>query len=397
MKTLLHGAKLVLPDQLMENGWLVIEDDMIFDYGTGETPTDGFDRTIDCNGCYLSPGFIDMHVHGASNCEFLDCTEEAIMTVLRTHLHAGTTTILPTVSSMSHERYLQFFDSFTPVYEKLPTMDDVPDVPGIHMEGPYLDGDVIGGMIKGNCRPVDLEQAELYLEKAPYIKRWTIACEYPDGMELGRRLERRGILASIGHSDATLQQVQEAFHNGYTSITHLYSSCSFYHRNGAYREGGIVEAAFLMKDIDVEMITDGCHLPKEFLQLIYGIKGPDHIALITDASRYTAIDVPEGELIRSDVPEQQPLYIENGVAVIEGGRCFAGSIALPNRLIRTITKIAGVDMVNAIRMASLTPARMLGIDTQVGSIKRGKRANLVVFDEDIEMRHVFVGGKEAAL
>jgi N-acetylglucosamine-6-phosphate deacetylase len=129
--------------------------------------------------------------------------------------------------------------------------------------------------------------------------------------------------------------------------------------------------------------------------MIYKIKGPDRIALVTDASRYTAIDVPQGQLLVNEAEEQPSVYIENGVAVIEDRTCFAGSISMGNRLVRTMTKIAEVDLPTAVRMAALTPARMLGMDSQIGSIARGKRANLVIFDDDINIENIFVGGVEA--
>jgi len=394
MKTVWKNVCLVLPNKLMDHGWLLTDGEHIADYGTGEAPATLADRVYDGEGKYLSPGFIDIHVHGAKGHEFYDKDEDAIETVLKTHLRFGTTTILPTVSAMRHERCLWFLKRFDGLFETLQKRNDIPDVPGIHMEGPFIDGDVIGGMIKGCCRPVNMEEAKQYLKiGARFIRRMTVACEMPHAYELGRLLDQMGISASIGHSNATLQQVQQAFDNGFHSITHLYSSCSFYHRNGPYREGGIVEAAFLMDDLDVEMIGDGCHLPKEFLQLIYKIKGEDHIALITDASRYTDLNVPEGQILHSDVEEQPNLYIENGVAVLESGKCFAGSICTTDRLIRTMTQIAGIPLCSAVKMATLTPARIVGIDSQVGSIARGKRANLVLFDHDIRIGHVIRRGE----
>ena len=393
MNTLIRNVRLVLPERVLQNGWLVISGSRISDYGTGPAPDGNYDQTIDGEGSFLSPGFIDMHVHGASGCEFYDEEPEAPETVLKTHLKFGTTTMLPTASAMRHERCVAFLKRIAERYEGMQDRSDLPDIPGIHMEGPFIDAEVLGGMIKGSCRPVDMQQAMEYLEIAPFIKRWTIACEFEHAHELGRILDARGIMAAIGHSNATLAQVYEAYDAGFRSITHLYSSCSSYHRNGAYREGGIVEAAFLMDEMDVEIIADGCHLPKEFLQLIYKIKGEDHIALVTDASRYTRLDVPEGQIIRSGVEEQPSLYIENGVAVLEGGACFAGSIATSDRLVRTMVKIAGISLCSAVKMASLTPARMIGIDGEVGSIRRGKRANLLIFDEDIRIRRIFKGGE----
>ncbi|MDD4083537.1 MAG: amidohydrolase family protein, partial [Sphaerochaetaceae bacterium] len=270
---------------------------------------------------------------------------------------------------------------------------DIPEIEGIHMEGPYCSGAALGAQDTKTYRDINYLEVEEYLDIYPRIKKWTVACERKGGMEFGKYLEKKGIIASIGHSNASLQQVFEAYDSGYHNITHLYSACSSYHRNGAYREGGIVEAAFLIDDMDVEMITDGVHLPKEFLQLIYKIKGPDHICMITDATRWAGVQLPEGTRKFADKECTTPIYIENGVALVENKSCFAGSIATYDRLVRTATKIAEIDLVDAIKMATLTPARIIGLDSEIGSIARGKRANLVLFNANIDIVHVFLRGR----
>ena len=261
------------------------------------------------------------------------------------------------------------------------------------MEGPYCSGEALGAQNTLTYRDPDFNEIEQYVALAPYIRKWTAAPEREGGMAFGRYCEKHGILASIGHSGATLSQVYQAWDNGYRSITHLYSACSSYHRNGAYREAGIVEAAWLIDDMDVEMITDGVHLPKEFLQLIYKIKGPDHISMITDAIRYAGVDVPDGSFVPYEDGQDSGVWIENGVALVPSRACFAGSIATFDRLVRTAAKIAGIGLVDVIRMSTLTPARMIGLDKEIGSISRGKRANLLMFDDDISIKHIILRGK----
>ena len=392
MRTLIKNTRLILPYEVLGDAWIILLNETIDDFGKGTPPEGDFDIVIDGDGDYLSPGFVDLHNHGGAGHEFYDESWEHVQEILRMHLRHGTTTLLATVPAMSHERYLGFLTRFNQMHPLMDAMIDAPDVPGIHMEGPFIDGNVLGGMVKGVCRDVSLKEADAYLALSPYIKRWTIACEKDHALELGRLLEKQGIMASIGHSDATLEQVYEAFDNGFHSVTHLYSSCSSYHRVGPYRVAGIVEAAFLMDQLDVEIIADGCHLPKEFLKLIYKIKGSDHIALISDASRYTGQDLPEDIVIKSDIPEQQNLYIHDGVAIIEDGSCFCGSIATGDRLIRSMVNLAGVDICSAVRMGALVPARMLQMENSIGSIGRGKRANLVLFDDNITTKHVFHAG-----
>lgn len=393
MKTLIRNVRLILPDRIISDAWLATDNGVINDFGSGPYPKAPFETTIEGNGAYLSPGFVDIHVHGGNGTCFHDGTEAAIMASLNTHLRGGTTTILPTLTSLSPERYVVCLELFSRLSSTFNDRYDIPNVAGIHMEGPFCSGEVLGAQDTETYRNVDYEEVERYLELYPGIKKWTAACERPGGMEFGKFLEKKGIVASIGHSNATLQQVMEAYASGYHNITHLYSACSSYHRNGAYREGGIVEAAFLIDDMDVEMITDGVHLPKEFLQLIYKIKGPEHICMITDATRWAGVLLPEGTKMLADEDGGASVYIENGVALVENRSCFAGSIATYDRLVRTAMKIAGIKLVDAVRMATLTPARTIGMDAEIGSIARGKRANLVLFNDDVEISYIFLRGQ----
>jgi len=394
MKTLIKNVNIILQDSILDEAWLVAQDGKIEDFGDGPYPKAPFDEVYDGGGDYLSPGFVDTHIHGANGYDFSDGNTDSILGVMRRELEGGTTSILPTLTSLPHQQYLKCFKAFNALLDKFDSMEDIPDFEGIHMEGPYSSGATLGAQDTTTYRDPDWKEIEQYMELAPYIKKWTAAPERTGGMEFGRFCERKGIVASIGHSNATLAQVFEAFDNGYKQVTHLYSACSSYHRNGAYREGGIVEAAWLLDDMDVEMITDGKHLPAEFLQLIYKIKGPDHISMITDSTRWGGMNVPEGTHAYFDPEHKQGVWIEDGVAFVENKSCFAGSIATTDRLVRTATKIAGIDLVDTIRMMCLTPARVNGFSDKVGSITRGKRANLVIFDEDVNIKAVFLQGKK---
>lgn len=270
----------------------------------------------------------------------------------------------------------------------------LPRLAGVHLEGPYFSQKERGAQDETIIRLPDAAEYERILEQAPCLRRWSIACELPGALELGERLHKRGIMASVGHSDATTAQVYEAFGRGFHSVTHLYSGCSVLHRNGPHREGGVVEAAFLIDEMDVEVIADGVHLPPDFLRLIYKIKGPEHIALITDSIRAGAADVPEGTVVYDDKEGRRPICIKGGVAVMPDGKNFAGSIATTSRLVRTMVQRAGVELTAAVRMAALTPARMLGMDAEIGSIAVGKRADLLLLDSGLQVQGVIRDGKQ---
>ena len=393
MRNLFRHFEIILPDRILHDAWLVTSEDRIDDFGFEPCPCGEFDSVVDGDGLYLSPGFVDTHVHGGRKHDFTDATKESALDIMRLHFNGGTTTMLATLTSVTHEKYLASFENFNSLIPSLSSMDDVPEFGGVHMEGPYCSGAALGAQNTATYRDPNFREMEQYLEMAPYIRKWTAAPERENGMAFGRFCEKHGIVASIGHSNATLGQVQEAWDNGYKCITHLYSACSSYHRNGAYREGGIVEAAWLIDGMNVEMISDGVHLPKEFLQLIYKIKGPEKISMITDATRYAGVDVPEGSFVPYEDGKKSGVWIENGVALVPDKSCFSGSIATYDRLVRTVHKIAGISLVDTIHMSTLTPASLVGLDGEVGSIARGKRANLVVFDEDINIKHIILRGK----
>ena len=391
MRRRIVHANLILPFEVCPDGWLLTENGVIADYGTGECPWPA-EETTDAAGAYLAPGFVDLHVHGGAGADFRDGDEASFLTALQAHLAGGTTTILPTLSSQSHGDMLKSIDVFNRLKDRNVEEMAIPHLAGLHLEGPYFSMEQKGAQNEELIRNPDFNEVEEVLERTPWIKRWAIACELPGANQLATLLKKRGITACIGHSNATTQQVREAFAHGFSCVTHLYSGCSVVHRNGPFREGGIVEAAFLMDDLDVEMIGDGIHLPPDFLKLIYKIKGPDRIALITDCIRAGACQVPDGTVAYDDREKTRPIYIESGVAIMPDRKNFAGSIATSSHLVRTVVTRANVDLAGAVRMAALTPARMLGMDDRIGSIARGKDADLLLLDNRLEIRKIWLKG-----
>ena len=240
-------------------------------------------------------------------------------------------------------------------------------------------------------RPEPKEYLSL-LERYPEIIRMTAAPELPGGLALGRELQRRGILASIGHSNATFDEVTRAVEAGYTHITHLYSATSGVKRINAYRVAGVIESALLLDELTVEAIGDGRHLPASLLKLIYRAKGPERMALITDAMK--AAGLPEGEYFVGSPEDGQRVIVEDDVAKLPDRSAFAGSVATMARVVRTAVQLAEIPLPDAVRMASATPARIIGADRIKGSLAEGKDADLVVFDEeDIGIKLTMVEGR----
>lgn len=388
MRVLLSNARLVLPDAIID-GSVVVEDAKIVDVVKAPKVSGTFDRTIDCNGLYLAPGFVEIHTHGAGGADFMDGTAEAYDTAILTHMAHGTTTILPTSLAASREEILRTIDAFRLAKERLQGRG--PNLPGLHLEGPYLCLEQSGAIDPKYIRPpVATEYEEFLAYGKGAIKRWTYAVELAGAKAFSERLCEEGILPSIGHSNAEYAQVLEAYTSGTTHVTHLYSAMSTITRRGGFRVSGVLESAFCIEDMTVEIIADGCHIPPELLHMVYRLKGVDTVALTSDSMRCAGEDVQES--ILGSLESGQRVIIEDGVAKMPDRTAFAGSIALDDRLIRVMTQEAGVPLYDAVRMMTLTPAKIIGLDKEIGSIEKHKQADLVLFDTDITVQGVMVGG-----
>jgi len=267
----------------------------------------------------------------------------------------------------------------------------IPNILGLHLEGPYFSMEQRGAQDPTYIKNPQREDYQEILNFSDDIVRWTAAPELPGAMKFGRELSKRGIVCSMGHSNAIYEDVVRAYENGYSMITHFYSGMSMVKRINSFRYSGIVESGYLIDDLFVEVIADGMHLPESLLKLIYKIKGPDKICLVTDSMR--AAGCGDGESILGNLVTGQKVIVEDGVAKLKDRSAFAGSVATADRLVRTMVQTAGVPLVDAVKMITLTPARAMGIDHKKGSLIPGKDGDIVVFDEDIQVKLVVVGGK----
>jgi len=336
-------------------------------------------------GQYLAPGFVEIHSHGAGGADFMDGTPEAFMTAAETHLRHGVTTLLPTCVAADFESLMQFLRVFKQVRSSR--------MPGVHLEGPYLHMEMRGAIDPRYIRNPDPAEYEALLELADGdIRRWTAAPELPGALAFGDTLVRRGILPSIGHTNADYAEITRAFDHGFTHFTHLYSAMSTITRRGGFRITGAIESAYILEDATAEAIADGCHLPPELLRLVWRSKGADRVCLTGDAMRGAGTGAAVS--ILGPLRDGIPVVIEDGVAKLPDHSAFAGSVATADRLLRTALA-AGIPLHEAVRMMSLTPARVMGLEAEIGSIEMGKQADLVVFDSEIEVTGVMKGGEWA--
>ena len=388
MSILFTNAKVILLDRVLEGGAVRIDGGKITDIYENNPEVKPSDELVDAGGLYLSPGFIDVHVHGGDGGYFMSGEYEQIDATCKMHMRHGTTSMTPSISAAPKEVIFKALGGIND-YEK--KCDVRPNFLGLHLEGPYLSPNACGAMPAGYIREPDREEYLEILEAFPNIRRWALAPELPGAIEMVKELTKRGILTAVGHSDAYFDDFVAAREAGTNSITHFYSLTTTVRRKNAYRYAGTVEAGYLFDDIFVEVIADGCHLPEPLLKLIYKVKGPDRIMLITDGISASGVEENDGKQYYSQMGK--PIVVEEGVAKVPSRECFAGSIATTDRLIRTMTGIAEVPLFEAVKMASATPARYLGVFDKKGSIEVGKDADLILFDEEIRVKEVYVNGR----
>ena len=265
MITAIHGGKVVFEDKIADGLSVYMQNGKIIAVTDKNLPCD---EEIDAKGRYVSPGFIDIHIHGAAGYDFLDGNTEAYMVISKVCAEHGATTLVPTITSSTAENMKKSIK----VYETV--KDDCPgaNLAGVHFEGPYFALSQKGAQDEKYIKAFDKEEYEEIINSSPYVLRWTAAPERDGSKEFSQFLKSKGVLPCMGHSDAEFDCAIEAFNNGFTHVTHFYSCTSTIKRVNGVRHAGIVEAAYLTDDMTVEIIADGKHLPAELLKLIYKFK-----------------------------------------------------------------------------------------------------------------------------
>lgn len=387
MKTMITNGKIITPFRMIEGGGVLVEGNKITDIIEKNVDHELPDtQYINAKGNYISPGFIDMHVHGGGNADVMDGTVESVLTMCTIHARFGTTAIVPTTLAAPWKDIYRAIDG---VKDAQPEKEGA-RILGVHLEGPYCSPAEAGAQNPSsiqNPNPAD------YLKVLDYwngILIMTAAPELDGGLRLGRELQKRGILASMGHSSANYSEVLKAIENGYTHITHFYSGCSMMHRENAYRIAGLVESGYLMDELTVEIIADGKHLPPSLLKLIYKVKGAGRTALVTDGTAYSG--VPMEDLQESIFSNGLEVIYDDEVMKLKDRSCFAGSVATTNRLVRNMVKLAEVPLIQAVKMASYTPAGILKIGHKKGSLSIGKDADILIFNDNIDIQMTMVEG-----
>lgn len=384
----LTGGEIITPDRNLGVGTVLVEDGRIAGVETGPVEASEYE-TVDVGGSYVMPGFIDLHTHGAGDADFMDCTQEACLTIAREHAKHGTTLLFPTTLASDNAEMFRFLE----VYEKVKNQKEGAAFGGLHLEGPYFSYEFRGAQDPRYLRNPDPADYMPILEASKDIRRWSIAPELPGALAFGSLLRERGILPSIAHTSAIYDDVIEAYEAGYTLITHFYSCMNGVIRRNAYRYAGCIEAGYLIDGMTLEVICDGIHVPRELLKLIVKVKGTDKVVLCTDSMRGAGMPDGTGSILGS-LEKGQEVLIEDGVAKMPDRTCFAGSVATTDRLVRTMHFLAGQPLPDAVKMLTENPARVMGVGDRKGRLHRGYDADIVVCSKELYARRTWVMGRE---
>ena len=380
------NAKVIFPGEIRDGLAVVCKDGIISDILPAAQLGENVE-TVDAGGLYLSPGFVDIHLHGGGGFGYMEGTPEAIEGASRFHLQHGTTSLVPTSLTCPDEDLYQLFDAYREVKGKKQPFNLL----GIHLEGPFLNPEKRGGQDPLYLAMPDIDRAKEILRHSDDVIRWSIAPELDGALELGKMLAHRGIVCSVAHTNASYAQVEAAMFAGFSLMTHFYSAMSSCYKVGCYRVPGAVEAGYLLDGLSVEMIADGKHLPKEMLRMVWKFKGADRTALCSDA--LTPAGLPEGTVFYNGrAPHGAKSVIHDGVGKLLDHSALAGSIACADRLVRVMYKDALVPLPDAVEMMTLSPAKMVRAHRK-GSIRIGKDADLVLFDDDIQVKAVYTAGE----
>ena len=379
MLTQIINGKILTPQGWLNNGSVLMQDNKILEVTNCDLAIVGA-KLIDAKGMYIVPGGVEIHVHGGGGRDFMEGTEEAFRAAVAAHMQHGTTSIFPTLSSST----IPMIREAAATTEKLMAEKDSP-VLGLHLEGHYFNMKMAGGQLPENIKNPDPEEYIPLLEETHCIKRWDAAPELPGAMQFGKYVTSKGVLASVGHTQAEYEDIQTAYEAGYTHATHFYNAMPGFHKRREYKYEGTVESVYLMDDMTVEVIADGMHLPSTILRLVYKLKGVEKTCLVTDAVSYAACEHPQVD---------PRFVIEDGVCKLADHSSLAGSLATMDDLVRTMVQKADIPLADAIRMASETPARLIGIDDRKGTLARGKDADILILDRKLKVRGVWLMGHE---
>jgi N-acetylglucosamine-6-phosphate deacetylase len=395
MSSIVFRGNVVLPTRLLSRGVVVVENERIVAVGSeGDVRIPNGAIVVDAGDGYVSPGFFDIHTHGGAGSDYMDGTAEAARIVNRAHAQHGTTTIFPTTTTGTPEQLVAMLDAVEEVARDW-KFEDGARIAGVHWYGPYFAADKVGAHPKGLERNPDPAEYGPALARE-IIKSATCAAELPGAVEFCRVAKKAGCLVTCGHSNASWPEMVAVYDVGMRHVDHFWnamsSTDSIRRRLGTPQRGSMAEFVLYHDDMSTEVIADGFHHAPEMLQFLYRMKRADRLCLVSDSSR--ALDMRPGIYCLGHHETGEPFENNGSVGVLPGTDKLASSIYALDHMVRTMVRDTEAGVVDAIRMATLTPAELTGFAHDRGSLEPGKLADVVILSPDLHVRRTFIGGVE---
>ncbi|MEF3301995.1 N-acetylglucosamine-6-phosphate deacetylase [Paenibacillus sp. GYB003] len=379
-RKIVTNVRAVTETSIVPSAAVLVADGRIERIGSGEAAWTGLvpdAERIDGQGMLLVPGMIDVHIHGANGCDMMDGTEESVQQVSRACAETGCTSFLATSVSSDLDSLLAMIRSV----KRTVGREKGASIAGLHLEGPYLNAKRKGMQNEAYLRHPDIgEMKRIFDEADGLIRMVTIAPELPGGTEMIAFLRERGAIVAVAHSDATYEEAKRAFAEGASHVTHCFNGMRPIH----HRDPGLVVAAFEEEHVSLQAIVDHVHLHPAIVRLMHRVKGADKMVLITDALQAMGLGDGTytfgGHLVR----------VKDGVACLRDGTLASSTVTM-NKALRYTTEL-GIPLTEAVRMASTTPADILGL-RDAGRIAPGCRADLVLLNDEFEVEWTMIGGE----
>ncbi len=364
---LIKSCDIYTPLRMIKSGSILIQGEKIARVGQiDDSKIPPGTRIFDCDKKIAVPGFIDIHLHGGGGVDFLDSSPDSIVKALKVHLKNGTTSLLPSIMTTSHKNALDTIRAFVNIKRSIP---DIPDIIGLNLEGPYISMEKSGAHRTQYIRKPSLTEVQEYIRTSEgSIKIMTVAPEIEGASDIIHFLSKQNIIPAAGHTNANYEQSQQAVDSGVRLATHLFNAM----RGIAHREPGAAGAFLLNDNVYTEAVADGIHLHPSILDLITRVKPIEKIILVTDASKYYGIT--------------------QGASFTRDGKLFGSTTALSLAL-KNMMQFTGMPLEKILRMVTINPAKLLKVESQKGILKRGTDADVVIMDEEMNLRNVFFRGK----
>jgi len=389
---LIQNGTLILPDQLMEGGAVLCERGKITAVGKDiAEPKNAI--VIDAKGGYISPGFIDIHVHGGAGADFMDATVPAVRTALKAHALHGTTTIFPTTTTGAPVQIMAMLGACR---EAKRTWEAAHGsrIAGVHLYGPYFAADKVGCHSRtGRRAPNPTEYAMWFRDDL--IRIATCAAELPGAEEFYQTARQHRCLITCGHSNASWAEMERAFKAGMRHVDHFWcamsSVASLRTRLGTPMQASMEQFVLATAEMSTEVIADGMHLAPELLDFAFRVKGALRLCLVTDANR--ALDMPPGRY-RFGSDDDGSFFESDGKVGFVPGQGLASSVVGLDHMVRHMKKSTSATLPDAVRMASLTPAERVGIAKTCGSLEKGKQADILILNRRLDVQRTFISAVE---